>query len=91
MRHTRSTRFTPVQRLVQVVEDVARWIGDKLGIKGLTQKPEVVAEKVEQVTEQPTLTETVKPPRTVRQALEQKRKLRPGSAWPGGRSRGIGV
>jgi len=92
LRVTRATRLTPVQRIVQVVEELARWLGDKLGIEGLTKKPELVAEKVEKLTEQPTQTETVKPPRTVREALEQKRAARHViKPQPGGRSRGIGV
>jgi len=92
MRVTRATRLTPVQRLVQVVEELARWLGDKLGIEGLAQKPEAVTEKVEKLTEQPAHTETVKPPRTVREALEQKRVARHGiKPQAGGRSRGIGV
>jgi hypothetical protein len=94
MRVTRSTRLAPVQRLVQVVEEVARWLGDKLGIEGRThhQQTELVAEKVEKVTEQPARTGTVKPPRPVREALEQKRVARRViKPQPGGRSRGIGV
>lgn len=92
MRVTRATRISPVQRLVQVVEELARWLGDKLGIEGRTHQAEVVAEKTEKVTEQPTQTETVKPPRTVREALEQKRAARQIiKPQPGGRSRGIGV
>jgi hypothetical protein len=99
MRVTRATRLSPVQRLVRVVEELARWLGDKLGIEGQAhdQKAQVVAEQVEKRTEQPAQTETLKRPRTVREALQQKQKASPGSAWrryikprPGGHSRGIG-
>jgi len=47
MRQTRATRLTrlaPVQRLAQVVEDVRRWLGERLGI----EQTEVVAEKTRQ-------------------------------------------
>lgn len=99
MRETRSLRATRIgSRLRLVVGEVARWLGDKLGIEGRThsQQAEVVAEKVEQQAQ----TETVTPPRnpTVRQALQQKQKMGPGSSWrraikpqPGGQSRGVGV
>lgn len=88
MRQTRATRLTPVQRLVQVVEELARWLGDKLGIEGLA--PEVVAANIEK--QALTHTETVKPPRTVREALEQKRAARHAiKPRPDGRSRGLGV
>jgi conjugative relaxase-like TrwC/TraI family protein len=44
MRQTRATRLTrlaPVQRLAQVVEDVRRWLGERLGI----EQAEAVTEK----------------------------------------------
>ena len=47
MRQTRTTRLTrlaPVQRIAQVVEDVRRWLGERIGI----EQTEVVAEKVAQ-------------------------------------------
>jgi hypothetical protein len=47
MRQTRATRLTrlaPVQRLAQVVEDLRRWLGERIGI----EQTEVVAEKVGQ-------------------------------------------
>jgi hypothetical protein len=47
MRQTRGTRLTrlaPVQRLAQVVEDVRRWLGERLG----TEQTEAAAEKVRQ-------------------------------------------
>jgi len=47
MRQTRATRLTrlaPVQRLAQVVEDVRRWLGERLGI----EPAEAVAEKTRQ-------------------------------------------
>jgi hypothetical protein len=96
MRVTRATRLTPVQRLVQVVEELARWLGDKLGIEGRThsQQAEVVAEKVEQTqyAETAKQIETVKPPRTVREALQQKEAARRAiKPRPGGHSRGVGV
>ena len=97
MRVTRATRLTPVQRLVQVVEEIARWLGDKFGIEGLAHKSKVVAEKPQKLTEQPAHTETVKPPRTVREALEQRNRGRRRSAIvikpssDTGHSRGMGV
>ena len=47
MRQTRATRLTrlaPVQRIAQVVEDVRRWLGERLGV----EQTEAVAEKVGQ-------------------------------------------
>jgi hypothetical protein len=47
MRQTRATRLTrlaPVQRIAQVVEDVRRWLGERMGI----EQTEVVAEKAAQ-------------------------------------------
>ena len=47
MRQTRATRLTrlaPVQRIAQVVEDVRRWLGERLGI----EPAEAVAEKTRQ-------------------------------------------
>jgi conjugative relaxase-like TrwC/TraI family protein len=40
-RVTRLTRLAPVQRLAQLVEDVRRWLGERMGI----EQTEVVAEK----------------------------------------------
>ena len=45
MRQTRATRLTrlaPVQRIAQVVEDVRRWLGERLGI----EPAEAVAQKI---------------------------------------------
>lgn len=92
MRVTRFTRLAPVQRLVQVVEEVARWIGERFGIEA---KQEVVQVKQ---AEAPKQVETVRRPRTVREVIEQRKAAR--SHRPGivikppsdtGRSRGIGV
>ena len=59
MRQTRATRLTrlaPVQRLIQVVEDVRRWLGERLGI----EPAEAVAQKTEQ-TESVKQTEKIAP------------------------------
>jgi hypothetical protein len=91
MRVTRITRLAPVQRLVQVVEDVARWIGERFGIE---TKQEIVQVKQAQA---PKHLEAVRPPRTVREALEQSNASRRRPAIvikppsDTGRSRGIGV
>lgn len=47
-----------MQRLATVVEDVRRWLDERL------EQKETVAEKIEPA-------ESVKPPRTVREALRQ--------------------
>ena len=92
MRVTRLTRLAPVQRLVQVVEEVARWIGERFGIEA---KQEVVQPKQ---VEAPKQVETVRRPRTVREVIEQRkaaRRHRPGIVIKPpsdtGHSRGIGV
>jgi conjugative relaxase-like TrwC/TraI family protein len=59
MRQTRATRLTrlaPVQRIAQVVEDVRRWLGERLGI----EPAEAVAQKTEQ-TESVKQTEKIAP------------------------------
>jgi len=83
MRQTRTTRLSPVQRLVQVAEQVRRWMGEHFEPKELVT--EKVTEKIEQ-------TESVKPTEKlrrslreeVRQSIEQHRRQQPRH------SRGIG-
>ena len=84
--------MAPVQRLVQVVEEVARWIGERFGVES---KQEVTQVKQ---AEGPKQVETVHRPRTVRELIKQRKAAR--SRRPGivikppsdtGRSRGIGV
>ena len=41
MRTTRVTRLAPVQRLVQIVEEVARWIGERFGIEAKQEVTQV--------------------------------------------------
>jgi ATP-dependent exoDNAse (exonuclease V) alpha subunit len=63
MRQTRATRFTrlaPVQRLAQVVEDVRRWLGERLGV----EPAEAVAEKTRQ-------TESVKQAEKIAPAVKE--------------------
>jgi conjugative relaxase-like TrwC/TraI family protein len=59
-RATRLTRLTPVQRLAQVVEDVRRWLGERLGI----EPAEAVAEKAKQ-------TESVKQAEKIAPAVKE--------------------
>jgi conjugative relaxase-like TrwC/TraI family protein len=99
---TRLTRFAPVQRLAEVVEDVHRWLAEVLSPG---QQTEAGAEKVgqaeavkqiESVKPEEKMVETVKP-LTVGEALQQKeaarRKPDRGIKPPGntGHSRGIGI
>ena len=78
MRQTRATRLTrlaPVQRLAQVVEDVRRWLGERLGI----EQAEAVAEKAKQtesVTQAEKIAPVVKetPGQKLRRELEQIRQ-----------------
>lgn len=88
MRQTRATRLTrlaPVQRLAQLVEDVRRWIDERLGV---TQKEPVAetAGQIESVKQAEAVqpTETVKPARTVRQALQQRHAHRQQQRRSGG-------
>jgi hypothetical protein len=106
MRPTRLTRLSPVQRLAQVVEEIARWLGERFSI----EPKETAAEKVEpaetvkqtekiQPAEAVKPTETAKPSLTVRETRLQRenarRKLGRGITPPGdtghSHSRGIGV
>ncbi len=73
MRPTRATRLSPVQRLATVVEDVRRWLDERLGF----DQKEKVAENIAQsesiksgdaIVHQ---TESVKPARTVRKGFQQ--------------------
>ena len=51
MRPTRFTRLSPVQRLAQVVEEIARWLGEVFQPGQMLahgHKDEAVVEKVEQ-------------------------------------------
>ncbi|MFZ1074003.1 MAG: MobF family relaxase [Verrucomicrobiia bacterium] len=97
-RPTRFTRLSPVQRLAQVVEEIARWLGGRFGI----EPKETVAIKIEPAetakqTEKIEPAGMVKPARTVRETRLQgetaRRKLGRGINPPGdtGHSRGIGV
>jgi conjugative relaxase-like TrwC/TraI family protein len=97
-RPTRFTRLSPVQRLAQVVEEIARWLGERFSV----EPKETVAKKIEPAetvkqTEKTEPAETVKPARTVRETRLQsetaRRKLGRGINPPGetGHSRGIGV
>jgi hypothetical protein len=106
MRPTRFTRLSPVQRLAQVVEEIARWLGERFSI----EPKETAAEKVEpaetvkqtekiQPAEAVKPTETAKPSLTVRETRLQReaarRKLGRGITPPGdaghSHSHGIGV
>ncbi len=106
MRPTRFTRLPPVQRLAQMVEEIARWLGERFGL----EPKETATEKVEsaqtiQQTEKIEQAEavkpavTIKPAPTVGETLQQKlaarRKLGRGVTPPGDTgqspSRGIGV
>ena len=106
MRPTRLTRLSPVQRLAQVVEEIARWLGERFSI----EPKETAAEKVEpaetvkqtgkiQSAEAVKPTETAKPSLTVGETRLQReaarRKLGRGITPPGdaghSHSRGIGV
>ncbi len=94
MRAMRFTRLAPVQRLIQIAEQAARWLGERLGLDQ-PAKTEVFAEQVQPEVTAPNVKrpEIVQPPRTVAEALERKRKLVPRHVPPqaGSRSRGIGV
>jgi hypothetical protein len=84
-RPMRTTRLAPVQRLATLVEDVRRWIDDRLGI----EQKEVVAEKVGQTevvkqAEAVQQTETVKPARPVREALRHHQAHRQQQRRSGG-------
>ncbi len=84
-RPMRTTRLSPVQRLATLVEDVRRWIDDRLGI----EQKEVVAEKVGQTesvkqAEAVQQTETVKPARPVREALRHHQAHRQQQRRSGG-------
>jgi conjugative relaxase-like TrwC/TraI family protein len=72
-RVTRLTRLAPVQRLAQVVEDVRRWLSERLGI----EQTEAVAEKVSEPVKQaekiaPVVKET--PGQKLRRDLERIRR-----------------
>jgi conjugative relaxase-like TrwC/TraI family protein len=76
----RQTRLSPMQRLSTLVENVRRWIEQSLGIEVLAHghQTETVTEKaVEQ-------TESVKPARTVREALQQRHAHRHQQRRSGG-------
>jgi len=101
MRPTRLTRLSPVQRLAQVVEEIARWLGEAFRpgqVFAHGHKDEAVVEKVEQAEAVKPI-ETVKPALTIREARLQReaarRKLGRGITSPGdtghSRSHGIGV
>jgi hypothetical protein len=101
VRPMRFTRLSPVQRLAQVVEEIAHWLGEMFRpgqVFARGHKDETIIEKVEQ-TEAVKPTETVKPALTVREARLQReaarRKLGRGITPPGdtghSHSRGIGV
>jgi len=84
-RPMRTTRLSPVQRLATLVEDVRRWIDDRLGI----EQKEVVAEKVGQTeavkqAEAVQQTEMVKPARPVREALRRHQAHRQQQRRSGG-------
>jgi hypothetical protein len=104
MRPTRFTRLPPVQRLAQMVEEIARWLGERFGL----EPKETATEKVEsaqtiQQTEKIEQAEAVKPAVTIKpastvretQKLAARRKLGRGITPPGdtgqSHSRGIGV
>ena len=78
MRQTRATRLTrlaPVQRLAQVVEDVRRWLGERLGI----EPAEVLAEKTgqtESVKHEEKIAPAVKetPGQKLRREIERSRQ-----------------
>jgi conjugative relaxase-like TrwC/TraI family protein len=100
-RPTRFTRLSPVQRLAQVVEEIARWLGEVFRpgqVFAHGHKDEAVVEKVEQA-EAVKPTETVKPALTVRETRLQReavrRKLGRSITPPGdtghSHSHGIGV
>ena len=85
LRPMRTTRLSPVQRLATLVEDVRRWIDDRLGI----EQKEVVPEKVEQTesvkqAEAVQQTEMVKPARPVREALRHHQAHRQQQRRSGG-------
>jgi conjugative relaxase-like TrwC/TraI family protein len=84
-RPMRTTRLSPVQRLATLVEDVRRWINDRLGI----EQKELVAEKVGQTesvkqAEAVQQTEMVKPARPVREALRHHQAHRQQQRRSGG-------
>ena len=91
MRTTRATRLAPIQRLVQIVEEVARWIGERFGIE---PKQEVTHVKQ---AEAPKLIAAVRRPRTLAEVVARYNARRPRpdiSIKPPsdtGHSRGMGV
>jgi hypothetical protein len=107
MRPMRFTRLSPVQRLAQVVEEIARWLGEVFWpdqVLAHGHKDETIIEKVEQAkavkpTEAVKLDDNVKPALTVREARLQReaarRKLGRGITPPGdtghSHSHGVGV
>jgi ATP-dependent exoDNAse (exonuclease V) alpha subunit len=98
-RPMRFTRLSPVQRLAQVVEEIARWLGEVFAHGHQTKAATETIGQTETVKQikkiQPA--ETVKPARTVRETRLQgesaRRKLGRDINPPGdtGHSRGIGV
>ena len=107
VRPMRFTRLSPVQRLAQVVEEIARWLGEVFQPGQMLahgHKDEAVVEKVEQA-EAVKLTEALKPDDNVKPALTvretrlqrevARRKLGRGITPPGNtghsHSHGVGV
>ena len=78
MRQTRATRFTrlaPVQRIAQVIEELRRWFGERLGVEQTeAAKPEQkIAETVTQAEKiAPAVKET--PGQKLRRDLERIRR-----------------
>jgi conjugative relaxase-like TrwC/TraI family protein len=83
MRPMRFTRLSPVQRLAQVVEEIARWLGERFGL----EPKETAAEQVEpaaavkqtgkiEQAESLKPAEMVKPAPTVREARLQREAIR---------------
>jgi hypothetical protein len=84
-RPMRQTRLSPIQRLATAVEDVRRWLDERLGI----EHKETVAENVGQTeavkqAEAVQQTETVKPARTVREAMKHRQAHRQQQRRSGG-------
>ena len=84
LRPHRVTRLSPVQRLAQVVEDVRRWLGERLGV----EQTEAAAQKVEQA-------EAVQQAEKISPATTQSPRVRRPNIKlnvpPPRRSRGIGI
>ena len=88
MRQTRATRLTrlaPVQRIAQVVEDVRRWLGERLGI----EQAEAVAEKIgpaEPVKQAEKIAPVVKetPGQKLRREIERSRQQQQQQRRSGG-------